>query len=57
MESLFLELNQQRKHFCNYKVEKKSLQLNNCKKTVLHGVTQSAHVLNTKHGNIKCKEE
>ena len=25
--------------------------------TVLHGVTQSAHVLNTKHVNIKCKEE
>ena len=25
--------------------------------TVLHGVTQSAHVLNTKHVNIKHKEE
>ena len=25
--------------------------------TVLHGVTQSAHVLNTKHVNIKRKEE
>ena len=25
--------------------------------TVLHGVTLSAHVLNTKHANIKCKEE
>ena len=49
-EKTLLQLQSRKEKFTNEQLQENL-------ETVLHGVTQSAHVLNTKHVNVKCKEE